>query len=573
MEKLASRRKDEAPPNISLRSPDVVMRLSRMGAFHQSRLSFLRVLLRKLKKENWHFDRPLWRIDSEGVGVATYCARGPDSIYSLIIYSHNLKDEQRSDRVIAKAWDATFVLFDGEATEEEIVRLNSNVPLQEAGRISETELILGRANKSLRLFSYVRKCLASGSQPKKSVIDEIGYLMRTTAVYGAGKFGAADMNCWKKRSEFSGSFQPEMLAIWLTRMFSVDLVEHMAQIDSPMSYVRLDPQIRRQLGIGNATGLGMAPFLINHPTLIHSWINARETALARVRSLDSADTALLRDFQTLIRRAKLNQENWKVDDPKQFNKVKRLGNDLDALLKKTLELTDATRYPWNVLFVWSMEHMSIEGQEALISLMMEPFGYLIDDLSSTMSADETKLNRINGKQTTFELTKIVHETYDWAARIDFNTNSERGRIWYISDEKLEPRLGERFSEELDRFEQPLSPGYDAMRLMKDLEHSKKCSNVAEFLLLFPEHRHIIRRVQTVSKMKYAEIRDNTISADMIPVDLLRFKLSFFGATNFDPRSDRWLRINLFQHMPFPDEMSDLDPDDMVFPQLIDQEYC
>ncbi len=38
--------------------------------------------------------------------------------------------------------------------------------------------------------------------------------------------------------------------------------------------------IQRYLGIGNSTGLGMAPFLINHPQLIDQWITSRETALA-----------------------------------------------------------------------------------------------------------------------------------------------------------------------------------------------------------------------------------------------------------------------------------------------------
>ena len=120
--------------------------------------------------------------------------------------------------------------------------------------------------------------------------------MRTTAVYGAGKFGAADLGCWSERSDFLGSFQPEMLTVWLIRTFSVDLVEHMARIDSPETCVNLDPEIRRQLGVGNATGLGMAPFLINHPTLIHSWVHARETALARVRSVDLADVTTLLNF-------------------------------------------------------------------------------------------------------------------------------------------------------------------------------------------------------------------------------------------------------------------------------------
>ena len=117
--------------------------------------------------------------------------------------------------------------------------------------------------------------------------------MRTTAVYGSGKFGAADRDLWAKRPEFSGSFQPELLAVWLIRSFAIDIVEHMAAAKSPKTAVSLDPNIRRRIGVGNSTGLGMAPFLINHPSLVHSWINARETALARVRNLPSTDKKVL----------------------------------------------------------------------------------------------------------------------------------------------------------------------------------------------------------------------------------------------------------------------------------------
>ena len=569
MDTLQNYNNDETALKVNLRPAKMVMRLNRMGAFHQSRLSFMRVLLRRLKTENWSFERPVWRVNDMGVGLATYKVCGPNNIYTLVAFSHDLEDDLRSDRVIAEAWDATFTLFDGEVDEEQILRLSTNVPRQEAGRISETELVLSRANKSLRLFSHVKERLASGKQPDQSLIDQVGYLMRTTAVYGAGKFGAADLGCWSERSDFLGSFQPEMLTVWLIRTFSVDLVEHMARIDSPETCVNLDPEIRRQLGVGNATGLGMAPFLINHPTLIHSWVHARETALARVRSVDLADVITLRNFKNLVRRAKLSAKNWIVNDPHQITKIEGLLRDLDALLEKSSELSESTLYPWDILYEWGMTQMSIEGQEALVSLMMEPYGTLVDDLSLTMSADETTLNRIDGQQTTSALKELVCKTYEWADSIDFDTAAARARVWYISEEKLEPRLGERSLEELEDFEQPLSPGYDAMKLIKDLSQSSNYTNVAEFLLSFPEHRHIVRRVQIIASKEYAEIQDNTIAAEMMPIDLLRCKLSFFGATKFDPRSDRWLRINLFQHMPFPNELSKFDPDDMVFPQLID----
>jgi hypothetical protein len=45
--------------------------------------------------------------------------------------------------------------------------------------------------------------------------------------------------------------------------------------------VKLDKQICKNLGIGNSTGLGMAPFIVNHPTLLNNWILSRETALKR----------------------------------------------------------------------------------------------------------------------------------------------------------------------------------------------------------------------------------------------------------------------------------------------------
>ena len=104
------------------------MRLARMGSFHQSRLSFMRVLLRRLKDRGWQFDRPVFDIDADGVGVATYRARGPERTYTLVAFAHQLDDDKRSDRVIAEAWDTTFTLCDGEADAATLQRLAENVP-------------------------------------------------------------------------------------------------------------------------------------------------------------------------------------------------------------------------------------------------------------------------------------------------------------------------------------------------------------------------------------------------------------------------------------------------------------
>lgn len=93
----------QQPTRAALRSPETVMRLSRMGSFHPMRLSFMRILLRRIKAEGWVVTRPVWEIDARGVGRAVYTATGPERSYSLVVFAHDLPDHLRSDRVIAEA--------------------------------------------------------------------------------------------------------------------------------------------------------------------------------------------------------------------------------------------------------------------------------------------------------------------------------------------------------------------------------------------------------------------------------------------------------------------------------------
>ena len=79
------------------------------------------------------------------------------------------------------------------------------------------------------------------------------------------------------------------------------------------------------------------------------------------------------------------------------------------------------------------------------------------------------------------------------------------------------------------------------------------------------------RVQTAVLCPYSELRDNLIGDGCLPVDMLRAKLSFFGASKFDPKSDRWTRITLYQGAPLFDDIADpdagFDADDWWLPVL------
>ena len=132
---------------------------------------------------------------------------------------------------------------------------------------------------------------------------------------------------------------------------------------------------------------------------------------------------------------------------------------------------------------------------------------------------------------------------------------------------MEPRLGNRFEEEGQDLERPLDIARRVCSLNVDLKSAKDNITVAEFLMKHPEHRFVIRRVQTNAWAPYSEIHDNLIDEDCKPIDMLRCKLSFFGASKFDPKSDRWVRVNLFQGSPLKNELENLSKDDWWMPTL------
>jgi hypothetical protein len=190
---------------------------------------------------------------------------------------------------------------------------------------------MSRASKSVRLWDALVSTLASGEQPATQLIDETGYLMRTTAVYGSGKFGACDREMILDRPELQPAFQAEMLTVLMIRQFARDWLEYEAYLRAPGQAVRLDDTLATRLGIGNSTGLGMAPFLINHPVLIDHWMRARETAIARVaaiREVTDADRALV---MRLLNRQRNEFDLWRSTDETQSEAISELTHDLGVL--------------------------------------------------------------------------------------------------------------------------------------------------------------------------------------------------------------------------------------------------
>jgi hypothetical protein len=163
-----------------------------------------------------------------------------------------------------------------------------------------------------------------------------------------------------------------------------------------------------------------------------------------------------------------------------------------------------------------------------------------------------------------DLAGIIDATYAWTRDFDFSQPAANARFWYVSEEKLEPRLGQREREPGADLEQPLAVARDISALRAALATTPTDETLAAFLLRCPEHRHSVRRAQIAARHPYGEVRDNLIAADLRAIDLLRCKLAFFGVTRFDPQSDKWLRITLFQGAPYPNELQRGDWDGWIW---------
>ena len=543
--------------NIELRDPNIIMKLSRLGSFHQSRLSFLRSFLNEFK--DWDYKRDLFDLDKNGFGTAVYSFKKNNRVYSLICYANKIDDDERSDRVIATKWDAAFTLHDGVPLKEDIERLRNEVPKQEVGRLSYKELTLSRANKSVRVFDHVVESLSNGSQPNLDLLEKVGYLYRTTAVYGSGKFGLADRFRIKNREEINGPFRLEMMLVYLVRQFTFDQVNHVAKNRNPKSAVKLDPKICRNLGIGNSTGLGMAPFIVNHPTLLNNWILSREVALKKIREIKIAETKDISLFKECVKNSLKNITSWNTESEYQLKKIKLLLKDVRKFINFLENEFDFKKdYPFNEIYLWLEKETCEECIEYIVSIMMEPFGEIVQPLISQMSSEEEKYFNIPTERNVKDLKKILENKYSDILKIDFNKEDSNQKFWFISKNKEEPRLANRFEESGADLEQPLAIARDIKKLYERLLSLKNNLKINQFLIDNSDLRHVVRRAFIIENFPYSEIQDNTIGENIVPIDMLRLKLSFFGALKFDPRSDKWLRICMFQGAPLPNELKDYD---------------
>lgn len=551
------------PPQLTteFRTRDVIMNAERLGAMHQTRISFVRTLLRKIDREQWTLSTHLWDLDEQGYGTVIYRLNTPEHLYHLVVFCNELADEERNDRVIAQKWDVTFGLVFGEISEELLGNLQANVPLQEAGRNSNMVMVLARANKSVRVFDHIVSSLAVGQQPDLDILAQVGYILRTTAVYGNGKFGIYDFKPLDHSADFDQSFRAQMCAVYLLREFSLDWVDYLAKQKGGNNAAVLHPEIKRYLGVGNATGLGMAPYLINHPCVVDQWLTTREEAL-QVTLICQIEPKKTVYFASLIKRAIQHFSEIVTINESQIKINEAVVAEL-AVLQNTLMATINHYSTW-AEFLQAHHYLSLESQEVIISCLMELYPERVDAFQEKINADET-LSLPKGKVIQ-DLIDVLELHYQWAINIDFSQPDNSYWFWYRSVDKEEPRMGVRGQEPGADRELALDIARQANKLYLALKPTDPKQLISEFILNQPKYRSIARRVWTMGNKPLGDIQMNVLHKTALPMHLLRCKLSMFGATKFDPRSDRWVRITLFQGAPL---FAEVHSDEWLFPLLPD----
>jgi hypothetical protein len=356
-----------------------------------------------------------------------------------------------------------------------------------------------------------------------------------------------------------------MCAVYILRDFSVRLAEHIAARRNPRAAVKLARSYRRYLGVGNATGLGMAPFLVRHPALLDQWIHGRETALARVLDVEHAEPATFARAGNLLARAARHIEQVHTDHPREATRNAQILAELPRVVQALKDGADMQpAYPWRAVWARAEAQVSAATQEVLVATLLELYPDRVDPIDCGTPVDE--FQRLDPDMRVGELSRIIERDYQWALAKRASRGDDEHYFWYRSAEKEEPRLGVRTQEPGAELEMPLDIARQVRRLRDSLSrYSEGGMNAAAFVCAHPEHRSIVRRVQSLAGRAYGEIHENLLARDMLPIDLMRAKLAMFGASKFDPKSNLWVRVTLFQGAPLIDDLAADMVDDWIFP--------
>lgn len=552
--KPAARNEAVAAP----RPGSLVMSSARLAAIQPSRISRARALMNKIVRERWDISVVRFDIDENAAGTFIYSIRTPEREFSFIGFSFPPSKTARTGRIIGRAWDMMGTLNEGPATEADIESARIELPKLYTGRATPNALIWCRSNRSMRVFEQTLTALADGRQPDISSLSEVCYLMRNTGLDGNGTFGTRSFPSLGKDHPLGGVLEAQLLTAYLMREYSCDLVEHLASLKSGKA-VKLDPAIRRFLGVGNGSALGLIFFIHKHPRLIDALLGIREKAIAAARSLElDPGDARIGQLLDLLRRAITfrNQDKMVYEA---FTSSQQVAADLGVVVTELEAFSEtgciagkATRYPLDALARDLATTLAPEAYETFLSLLIELVPEMVDEALPAVDAPDEFT--VDAAQDAGDLLGFIRTDYDWALATDMSGPDASHYVWYKSETAEEPRRGAR-SEVPDALDLGLDICGGVQELARDLEAARPGLTVARFLMAHPQHRYLVSRIQSLRGLGYHTPRANINAETFIPIDLVR--LMNVGIHGIDKTRDflnRNLRGVLYHGAPTPQDI-------------------
>jgi hypothetical protein len=449
-------------------------------------------------------------------------------------------------------------LIEGPATEEEIESARREIPKLYTGRATSNALIWCRSNRSMRVFDRTMSALAEGRQPHVEDIARVCYLMRNTGLDGNGTFGTRSFPSLGTSHALGGVLEAQLLTAYLMREFSCDLVEHLAAKASPQA-VKLAPELRRYIGVGNGSALGLIFFVHKHPRLIDRLLSAREQAiaLARALELDKTDGRIEQLADLLQRAIVFRRQDRMIYET--FASSAQVADGLEVILGQLHQfrasgtvLGRETVRPLDVLADELDGKVVPEAYETLLSLYLELVPEETDAILQAVEAPDELV--VSPAETVEDLITLVRQDYQWALDVDMSGPDAYKYVWYKSETAEEPRRGAR-EEVPDALDLGLDVCGSIQALRADLETEDSNVSVARFLLKRPQHRYIVSRIQSLKGHEYHTPRANINSEAFVPIDLVR--LMNVGIHGIDKSRDflsRNLRGVLYHGAPTPDDL-------------------
>lgn len=551
-----------------LREPATIATPEGLSAFKASRLSFLRILIRRMAAERWRISRPQFDLDDRGRGTAIYRIETGGMPLHFVVFSDELNDEDRTDRIIANHYDGEGFLCFGDLTPARIEAQRGQFADFLLGRADIETLGWTRVNRSSRMFDYVADSLSRRKQPDVERVMAAGYLLRNNGYWGNGRHGSASFGGLPQGEAVARPYQADLLTLYLWRVFGVDLVEHVAARRNPDA-VRLHPALKRYLGVGNASGLGLIPFVIRHPRRIHHWCLARETAAARAKATPApSDCEQAARLQEILERAVAYFREGIQVRAGIFAGGERLVADLQAIVRKLIAMRASSNWPalpWSALCEWAASDTHPEALETLHSALIEIYPSLCADLEAAMTESVAAADDLDPTQTAGDLKHALETRYGWALELSLDAEGARRHFWYLSEDNLEPRHGVRGvdpKEEYETFVDVAGLMQSLYGAVKDLPASQ---TIDRLLLARPDLRYAIERLQATGGYDYGEVRANIADAAFEPCHLIRFLLTAYGMEKLDPQSRLWVRGTFLQGAPLPEDIAAGEEGDWVYP--------